>query len=134
MRRALAVLAVALVALVAHAAEKPIGTIVASTTEQTNASTAYTFKVPFDSKISIQCDTAAVIAVSQSIPVTAFNDGGVAMQAGTKVAADQLFPSATAPMGEGQVTLPDAGISAAVRARCITGTCSCNVFTRSGKE
>lgn len=114
MRRLL--FAVCLVASPAMAAERYLGTIVA-TTAKNNTDTATPFTIPASAKLSIQCDAAANVLVCQNLATcTATTTNGI------KVAADQLFTSSTpsSSAGLGYVS--------------VVGTANCRVFERSGTE
>lgn len=82
----------------------------------------------------------AVTTVSYD-PVTTtnmFTDAGVSLTAGTKLSADQLFPTSTPAAGvSAQARYSDAGIvpnSSIVRLRCNNAVCNANVFVRTGTE
>lgn len=102
----------------AVAAEKRIGKIAATApTAKNNATTAVTFVIAGNAKLSIQCDAASYVAVSNDSTYVATADD-------VKVAADSLFPTST----------PSGSSPGYVSILPVTGTANCKVYVRSGNE
>lgn len=116
----------------AHAGEVLIGTITSTGTAVANqavyadagpvAATAVPFSIPRDAKLSVQCDAAAYLFLSngsQLVAATSTNS--------IKVPADALFLTSSPPGGTGETVMYLSMIS-------VSGTANCRVFTRRGNE
>ena len=132
-------LCVVLASLLALAGETLIGTLTSTGSAVANigllsdggtvqadagviAITAVPFVLPRDAKISIQCDAASYIYMSdQNIPLSATSTNAI------KLAADAFFLTSTPPGNNGQSAMFMSMISS-------TGTSNCRVYTRRGNE
>ena len=103
----------------AVAAESRLGKITSTApTAQNNGTTATPFVVPSGTRLSIQCDADAYVAVSQSSTALATAED-------VKIAAGSLFPTSTPK---------SAGVPSYVSVLPVAGTANCRVFVRSGDE
>lgn len=121
MRKLLAIVVLCLCSLPALGEEIYLGTVTSIGTSQVNsAADAGTgnFTLPRNQKISVQCDAAAYVLVSEvPTPVTS--------STGVKVAADQFFVTST-PNGYGTQSY--------LQVISVTGTSNCKVWSRKGNE
>jgi hypothetical protein len=109
-------------ALHAFAGEVRIGKITAtSPTAQNNKTTATPFFVPSDTRLTVQCDAAVYIEVTDGAVCTAATSDSF------KLAADAWLPTSTPP-GHAH------HLGGCVSILPVTGTANCKVATRSGNE
>ena len=100
----------------AHAGDRLLGTIVATTTKN-NSDTATPFTVQAGARISVQCDAAAHVATATGTTCTATTSN-------VKVGADQLYDT----------SVTASGTTGCVAAVAVTGTANCRVYEREGNE